>query len=201
MFRSLLPVALTSGIVLLGGLAAQAAPFKDAGGNVHFQDAGQTPGLSLSISTGELSRKLTANFCGLLVINKPNATTPIPATINLNLVATDTSAFPTLSLPTCLNNALSEPRPTNFKTADGRIVLAAKTPGIQYTVGYPGVPTPKSVSVNGCGYGKITNSTTNPIPATFAFKGTTYTVASLPTQVPNLCLTAGGISTRYGPLP
>ncbi|HEY9909732.1 MAG TPA: hypothetical protein V6D18_19235 [Thermosynechococcaceae cyanobacterium] len=192
-------VALVTGSLVFAGSAQ--AQFRDSAGNVHFQAAGQTPGVSLQASTGELSRKLTANYCGILPISKPSSTVPIPASINVNGTAISTSALPVLSAPSCVNNVLSEARPADFKTAEGRVYLVGRTPGVQYTVSYPGIPAPKSIPVNPCGYGRLSNTLANPVPATFTFNGTSYTTASLPVQNPNICVTSGGVSTKYAPVP
>jgi Iap family predicted aminopeptidase len=87
-----------------------------------------------------------------------------------------------------VNNVLREARPANFKDANGRVVVVGKTAGVQSDVLYPGVPNARTTTANLCGYARISNSTTNPAPATFVYGGTTYTTSSLPTQVPNRCI-------------
>lgn len=162
------------------------AQFKDAQGNIHFQ-SGLSPNQKVEYSSGELSRKITANYCGLVIVPVPKDAS-MPASITVDGTSIDTTSLPVQSVPQCVNNTLKEPRPSNFKDATGRVVVVGKTSGIQSTVVYPGVPSVKSISANACGYAKISNSTANPAPATFTYNGQSYTTANLPTQVPNRCI-------------
>lgn len=169
----------------ISALPAFAAPFKDSLGNIHIQDA--SPGTSLQLEAGELKRTIKANFCGLVTVSKPNSTTPLPATVTVGGETINVSSLAELSLPSCKDNTLSEARPDNFRTPDGRVVVVGKTVGIGYPVIYPGVPASRSLRANACGFAKITNSTSNPAPETFAYGGQSYTTASLPVEVPGRC--------------
>lgn len=169
----------------LSAITPAMAQFKDSTGSIHFQ-TGLTANQRVEIQTGELKRKVAANFCGLLVIPVPS-NAPMPASITVDAVAIDTTTLPVLSVPPCTNNTLKEPRTVNFKDASGRVALVGKTPGIQSEITYPGVPSPRTLSANACGYAKLTNSTTTPAPASFTYQGTAYTTASLPTQIPGRC--------------
>ncbi|KAM3093217.1 hypothetical protein ACKFKF_29780 [Phormidesmis sp. 146-12] len=190
-----------AGGILLAAASAQAIPFRDAAGNIHFQDAGQTPGLSLQASNGDLKRNLVANFCGILPVTNPPAPGVMPASITVAGTTIDTTTLPVQAVPTCINNVLSEPRAADFKSATGAVYLVGRTPGIRYETTYPGIPAPGSVSVNGCGYGRISNTVARPAPTTFVFGGTTYTTVDLNLQIPNICITTGGVPTRYAPAP
>ena len=169
----------------MSALPAVAAPFKDSLGNVHIQDA--SPGASLQLEAGELKRTIKANYCGLVIVSKPSSTTPLPATVSVGGDSITVSSLTEMSLPTCKDNALSEARPDNFKTPDGRVVIVGKTVGIGYAVIYPGVPASKSLRANACGFAKMPNSTTNPAPETFSYSGQSYTTSSLPVQEPGRC--------------
>lgn len=175
------------------------AQFKDADGNIHFQ-TGLTPNQRVEISAGQLTRKVTANYCGLLIVPVPS-NAPMPASITVDAAAIDTSTLPVQSVPSCTNNVLKEPRTANFKDASGRVVLVGKTPGVQSEVTYPGVPSARSLTANSCGYARITNSLTSPAPATFTYNSTPYTTASLPTQVPARCITIDGTPIKFVPQP
>jgi hypothetical protein len=177
--------------LLLGGAtlsfasSAFAAPFKDTTGSIYIQDA--APNTSVQIQTGELSRKVTANFCGLVTVSVPTGAT-MPASITVGTDAIDTTTLPVQTIPRCVDNALAEARPANFKDASGRVVVVGKTPGVGYQVTYPGVPANRSLSSNACGFIKISNSVARPAPTSFTYLGTAYDTASLPTQTPARCI-------------
>jgi len=165
---------------------AFANPFKDDAGNIHIQNL--TAGQKVEYSSGSgLERKITANYCGLLIIPVPTGAT-MPASITVDGSAVDTTSLTVQSVPTCTNNTLKESRTTNFKDANGRVILVGKTSGIQSTVLYNGVPAVKSLTANTCGYARISNSVANPAPADFTYNGQPYTTASLTVQTPNRCI-------------
>jgi hypothetical protein len=77
--------------VALVGLAAMScltavspafAQFKDADGNIHIQ-SGLTPSQRVEYSAGQLSRKVTANFCGLVIVPVPTGAS-MPASITVD---------------------------------------------------------------------------------------------------------------------
>jgi hypothetical protein len=162
------------------------AQFKDADGNIHFQ-TGLSPSQKVEYSAGELSRKITANYCGLVIVPVPTGAS-MPASITVDGTSVDTATLPTQSVPQCVNNTLKEVRSVNFKDSTGRVIIVGKTAGVQSTVAYPGVPSLKSITANACGYARISNSTSNPAPATFTYGGQSYTTATLPEQIPNRCI-------------
>jgi len=163
------------------------AQFKDDKGSIHFQDL--TPAQKIEYSAGDgLTKKIAANFCGLLVIGNPSSTVPVPASISVDGSSFDTTSLPVLSVPSCLNNVLKEPRVDNFKDATGRVILVGRTPGIQSEVVYTGVPATKSLTANACGYARIGNSVTTPAPANFTYLGNSYSAATLSVNIPNRCI-------------
>lgn len=180
---ALIGLACTSALMSMA--PAFAVPFKDEAGNIHIQDL--TPNQQVQYSAGEASRKITANFCGLVVIPVPTGST-MPATLTVDGSSVSTGSLPVQSVPSCVNNALSEARSANFKDANGRVVIVGKTAGIQSTVAYVGTPAVKNLTANACGYARIGNTTANPAPATFVYAGTNYTTASLTTTEPNRCV-------------
>jgi len=170
--------------VLLSATSAIAAPFLDNDGNIHFQEA--APNESITIQSGQLSRKVTANYCGLLVVPVPT-NFAMPASIQVGADTIDTTTLPTQSVPHCLDNTLAESRPTNFKDASGRVVIIGKTSGISYQVNYPGIPSSRVIRANACGLARINNTTASPAPNTFSYNRQNFTTAALPTQTPSRC--------------
>jgi hypothetical protein len=165
-------------------LAAQ-AQFKDADGAIHIQNL--SAGQKISISSGELTKKITANFCGLVTVGIPTGQS-MPASV---MVGTDTitvASLPVQTVPRCVNNVLAETRSANFKDSNGRVIVVNKTPGTQYTVIYTGTPALKSYTANTCGLVKVSNTTNSPAPASFTYNGTAFTTSSLPTQTPAKCI-------------
>jgi len=163
------------------------AQFKDSTGSIHFQDL--APAQKIEYSAGDgLTRKIAANFCGLVIAGNPSSTVPMPASISVDGTSFDTAFLPISSVPSCVNNVLKEPRLENFKDATGRVVLVGRTPGIQSEVVYTGVPATKSLTANACGYARIGNSVTTPAPANFTYLGSSYSTASLSTNIPNRCI-------------
>jgi len=163
------------------------AQFKDATGSIHFQDL--APAQKIEYSAGDgLTRKIAANFCGLVIAGNPSSTVPMPASISVDGTPFNTASLPVFSVPSCVNNVLKEPRAANFKDATGRVVLVGRTPGIQSEVVYTGVPATKSLTANACGYARIGNSVTTPAPANFTYLGSSYSTASLSTNIPNRCI-------------
>jgi len=163
------------------------AQFKDSTGSIHFQNL--APAQKIEYSAGDgLTRKIAANFCGLVIVGNPSSTVPMPASISVDGSAFDTASLPVFSVPSCVNNVLKEPRAANFKDATGRVVLVNKTPGIQSEIVYTGVPATKSLTANACGYARIGNSVTTPAPANFTYLGSPYSTASLSTNIPNRCI-------------
>jgi len=163
------------------------AQFKDSDGNIHFQNL--TPSQKIEYSAGSgLTKKIVANFCGLLVVPVPSSTVPMPGSITVGGASVSISSLPVLSVPSCLNNVLKEPRAANFKDATGRVVLVSRTPGVQAEIVYTGVPATKSLTANGCGYARIGNSVTTPAPASFTYNGTSFTSSALTMRIPNRCI-------------
>jgi hypothetical protein len=172
-----------AGVILSAG-AALAAPFKDTAGNIHIQDLAAQG--TAELSYGTLTRRVTANYCGLLVVPVPTGST-MPASISVGGTAVTTSSLPVQTLPRCVDNVLAETRSTDFKDVNGRVILVGKTPGVGYEVVYTGIPTVRNLKANACGFVRISNTLTNPAPATFSYLGTSYTTASLTSQVPARC--------------
>jgi hypothetical protein len=186
-------------LTALIALPAFANPFKDSDGAIHIQNL--TPGTSIPLESGEYSRRITPNFCGLLIVSNPPGGVAMPPSVNVGGTSVTIASLPTQTLPRCVDNVLAEARPADFKTADGRVVLVGRTPGVGVEVTYPGVPAIRNFRANGCGYIRVSNTPTAPAPATFSYGGTSYTTASLPTQIPSRCITINNTPVKFVPQP
>ena len=137
-------IVIFSFLFLFFGTAAIAAPppnvFQDGDGRVWVHN--QTPNSLVKFDFIDrlIERKVTANYCGLIVLRWywVNDEAPISfpqGSFAWNGNPTTKPGYPvTQALPTCVNNVLSEPRPANFTTPEGDIVLVNQTPGLAYSV-------------------------------------------------------------------
>jgi hypothetical protein len=162
---------------------------KDAKGSVYV---GGTANSELIVVIGGVAKtkNLTANACGVAVF-KGSLTSPIPTTFSIGSNTITPATLPTLLLPRCLTTGqLEEARPSNFKTADGAVVIVGQPASAQVVANYEAADN-KKVKINACGFGKINNSSTKPFSANSTFLPTGATTAlsynSLPSQAPWLC--------------
>lgn len=91
------------------------------------------------------TRAFTANPCGLVIV--PTSEHPSQRVFAGSNVGY--SSLPIQTLVTCSTGILSEPRPANFKTPDGRTVLVARTGSIE--VQYM-VRSRRGGTFNACGF-------------------------------------------------
>ena len=184
-------------------LIAQAAPFKDAAGVVHFQEMMQTPAQKLVIElTGTpLTKNVTANQCGLATVSVPSATIPMPSSIKLGSTIVSVSSLSVAATPKCALNSttgtysLATPAPSSFKTIDGKVVVVGQAPSLSQIVEYTGVGKIKNLTTDKCALAKL-GSVSAPAPATFKINGTSFTTANLAVAVPHRCI--GGV--KYSPV-
>jgi hypothetical protein len=178
----LLSIAASSGIVGLAAPAIAAPPgwadFKDTAGNIYV--GATTPNGEIQIEMGNTSIKksVKANQCGLAKIAN-SATSPIPSTVVVGGTSITVASLTQRILAKCLlvngSYQLEEARTANFKTIEGSLILAGQTPNS--TVEYTATGTvAKRLRANACGWAKISNSTTSPIPGTATIKATTGAV-------------------------
>jgi len=151
--------------------------------------ANRTPGERLSISYpgATITRRVTANACGLVVL-RDGASSSLADLVSVDGAMINQAALPTQLLPRCVNGNLEEPRTSNFKTGAGEVVIV-KTPNTVYEAAYGG-GRERSVTANACGFAAINESSTYPWASnpTIMVGGTTYNVATLPTANPEpLC--------------
>lgn len=112
--------------------------------------------------------------------------------LKVDNISIDVTALPSQTLPNCVNGSFEEPRPTNFKTPKGQVVVVNKTsPSVAISI-----PTEvtRKVNINACGFGRFN------APATFSIGTTNYTLNALPNAgKPPVCRVVDGISTGYTP--
>ena len=176
-------------IPMMASLAsANFAPHKDAKGAIYFAGA---PNAEIQVAIAGLpqTRNITANACGVAVIRN-SLTRPVPATFTIGANTITTANLPTQLLPRCLTTGqLEEARTQNFKTSDGSVVLVSQTPSASVQMLFDGSKIRK-LKMNACGFGRISNSSTNPFGADVKFtpqNGSEVTYGNLPTQLPWLC--------------
>jgi hypothetical protein len=191
-FRVAAAVA-AAGILLSAG-SALANPFRDSDGNIHIQNL--TAQQSTQLSYGTLTRRVTANYCGLLIVPVPTGGS-MPASISVGGTAITTGTLPVQTVPRCVDNVLAETRAANFRDVNGRVIVVGRTAGVGYDVTYTGTPTTRNLRANACGFVRISNTLTNPAPTSFTYNSTAYTTASLPLQTPSRCYDG----VRFAPQP
>lgn len=200
-------------LAALAGLAMVAAPMmaqlasaapagfmthKDSKGAVYF---GGTPNAELSVTVAGQSKTkyVRANACGLIVI-KNSTTSPLPASFTVGSDSITVASLPTQLLPKCdvSTGQLEEARTVNFKTAYGDVVVVDQ-PNASLAMVYPSTSI-KKVRMNACGFGKVSNSTTNPFGASVTFTpfgGSALTYSAIDTKPAWICSKDG---TTYAPM-
>ncbi|NJL41835.1 MAG: hypothetical protein HC899_38060 [Leptolyngbyaceae cyanobacterium SM1_4_3] len=193
---------------------AQSTPdiFRDSAGNVYVQNAAATTlasGGRRIITNEPLTRSIRAGFCGELVIS---TSTTLPAIGNAWTVGTTNVSRPTTTvtnreaLPTCRNAAFVPAASGSFVDATtpgrDRVVLTGYAPGQSYQVQFTGINSSQTVTQNQCGFFRLSNTQTNPLPTQLTINGSAVTVASLPVAAPPLCQRqSNGSYIRYVPTP
>jgi len=193
--------------------AAAAVPadiFKDSQGNVYIHGSIATSlGESARIGTNEpLTRRIRAGYCGEIRI-APSSTVPdIGGMWTVNggnyLESNLTTYTTTEQTPRCSGNAFV-PAPQSgsngFVDSQGRVFLTGFTPGVSYDVAFQGVNATRSINRNNCGFFRISNTTSNPMPEILVIGDADYGVASLPVAAPPLCQrnSQNGTYIRYVP--
>jgi hypothetical protein len=178
-------------IVTLPGLAAPPPQvFRDAANRmyIYLLPAGSTLDIqsngSRVFAYGRagfgLIRDYRADHCGLVKI-------PLEVighaehTIHFaDLTFVNGDSLPLESLPRCVDNQLSDPRPTNFRT-ETHLVLVGREPGTYTTVSVAMYQTHR-LNINDCGFVRVPESL-----QAFFWNNTSYRAARLPVAQPPLC--------------
>ncbi|PHJ59018.1 hypothetical protein VF14_13705 [Nostoc linckia z18] len=159
-----------------------------------------TPGSRVSVNLGSVPKSTAriAGACGEVRISVPSSGDFTGLEVDGSGI--DAANLPVQTLPSCVNGAFSEPRPDNFKTPSGQVVIVGLNPGAATAISLPTAST-RSVTINACGFGTLKpTSTSGPLPDSFSVGTTNYTLATLPdaTNAP-YCRTVNG--TPYGYVP
>lgn len=142
-------------------------------------------------------RAITVNPCGLAIV--PTAENIVQFVQIVGGASIPYSDLPTQNLVTCSGGTLSEPRPNNFKLADGKTVLVAQTPGASISVQYL-ARSARTGTFNACGFKSITIKNweangADSIPIDFG--GQTQALGDLNRADAPICKKVGGNSVKY----
>ncbi|MBD2778662.1 hypothetical protein ICL16_43120 [Iningainema sp. BLCCT55] len=169
----------------------------DNGNTVVVFSASAGSKIQVNLGTQSKPTAKIVGACGELKISVPS--TGSFEGLKVDGTAVDASTLPTQTLPSCVSGSFAEPRPNNFKTPSGQVIIVGKTANTAASIELPQAST-KSISVNACGFGVLKASSGQMLPATFKVDATEYTVASLPdATVAPYCRTIQGVSSGYVP--
>ncbi len=173
--------------------------------------AGET--VEISLSNQDEVRNTTVDACGWIKLSE-TSTYPIPTSVSLSSdggltygASIDLTTLPTFQL-TCDTttgqvksggNVVSPPT-QNFIDNRGRRIIVGQTVGERIKVRYDGVPDVVKRRANECGYVQLSDGRSTDLSA-FVYNGTTYNLASLPTQNPPATKTIAGQRVCYAPVP
>ncbi len=159
-------------------LPVNAAPpgwsdFKDAQGSVYIGATAPNADIKLELSGVDIKKSVRLNACGMGKISNTESS-PVPTTINIQGSAVTVASLTQRIFPKCVvvNGSYQpeEARTENFKTVDGSLIIVG-TPNMVVDYTASGLTT-KNIKANQCGWAKITNSPTNPIPANATIRAT-----------------------------
>jgi hypothetical protein len=179
-------------IVLPQSAIAQTVFFRGLDKVLIFEGAANSP-FEAFIWTGK-TKIFTANPCGLIIVpTREHSFQRVFAGTNIGY-----STLPVQTLVTCSTGVLSEPRPTNFKTPDGRTVLVGRSGSVevQYIA-----RSRRSGTFNACGFKTATIKNADAVGADsipIDFGGQTKSLGDIP-QVSSLplCRKVGNEFVKY----
>ncbi|GBE95740.1 hypothetical protein [Nostoc cycadae] len=153
--------------------------------------------VQVDLGSVERSTARIVGACGEVRISVPNSGSFTGLKVDGASISAD--SLPSQVMPSCVNGTFSEPRPDNFRTPNGQVVIVNKTPGAAVAIALPNEAT-RNLSVNACGFAILRATTSTALPDSFSISGTDYTTASLQDagDAP-ICRTSGGESTVYVP--
>jgi hypothetical protein len=164
-------------------VAQNATAFKDSTGRVFLY--GLQPNSKVSVGiTGDFSKTIQANSCGLVVV-RPTSSFALGTFQIDGQTINSTSVNNVLSMSTDCTQMGSYPGV--FKTATGGIAIK-KTPSTDYTLTFPNHKATRLVLVNSCGYVvlKNVNITSLNLPTVTGGRAD-FAYASLPVAQPLAC--------------
>lgn len=187
---ALLPVVLPQSAI------AQTVSYKGLDAVLTFEGTANAP-FSAAI-WGERQRSLIVNPCGIAIV--PTAPNDIQFVQIVGGATVIYSTLPTQTLVTCSGGVLSEPRPANFKLADGKTVLVGQTPGTSIAVQFL-AKSNRTGTFNACGLKNLTIKNweangADSIPVDFG--GQTQALGDMTrVEYPPICRKVGGNSVKY----
>ncbi len=165
-----------------------AAPVKDSTGALYID--GLTPSGRATVLYQNATRTVTisSNACGDVAIRNSSSNPLASVTsITVNGASVDVSALPTDTIPRCTNGSPDVQRTANYKTAAGDILLPNKSPLTRFSIGFPGVPLSRSVTINACGFVRLIGNAQYPLTGTLEVDGTPIDMSSVSTGNPPWC--------------
>ena len=200
-------------------LPALAAPppdvFKDAAGNVYVHGttaAGLASDATASTSE-DLVRRVRAGFCNEIRISTSSTLPDIGDSWTVGGTTRTRAALVTITdpdlLPSCRSANWNPTLTAAITTAGGfidntvagrdRVTLLNGVAGTSSEVTFNDVAATQRLRPNACGFVRISNTATNPVPASLTIGGTSYTVASLTTAVAPRCYREGSNYVFFEP--
>jgi hypothetical protein len=148
-------IALSFGALSIFSMVAPAfaAPmpgtYRDGDGTIFMVGLSQNQEVLLTYPGTPKTASGRASSCGAVTV-KGSGGVPVTGTIKVDNVSIDTTTLSQQILPPCVNGAFQEPRPSNFKTYDGSIVVVNKTPNSFYAIETSENAT-RRIRANACG--------------------------------------------------
>ncbi|MBW4518128.1 MAG: hypothetical protein KME16_00130 [Scytolyngbya sp. HA4215-MV1] len=153
------------GALILSALPAFAAPYRDSENNIFITGLSAQQEVLLTYPGTPRTGSARANACGAVTVRGTNGV-PLSGTIKVDGTSIDTTTLSQQLLPPCSNGSFSEPRPNNFRTYDGSVIVVGKTPNNYYAIETQEDGTRK-VRANACGFALIKpNARFNHLPTT-----------------------------------
>jgi hypothetical protein len=180
-------IAASFGLAILPMLPAFAAPIKDSTGALYVDSL--TPSSRVTVEYGGAVKSISVNAdaCGILRVRN-SSSTPLTGVTSIKINGT-AKTVPTAvdTLPRCINGVLEVSVPNPFKTPSGDFVFPGFGALSQNTVQFPDIAASKQVSVNACGFTRITSSNDFPLAGILKVAGTSVDADKVAVGNPPIC--------------
>jgi hypothetical protein len=181
---------------------APPAVFKDSAGNIYIH-SGVNPGDRVKVTlVGQPYKKsLKAGSCGQISFGPSTSMPSVGNSVTVNGTTVDLTKIAAANpAPKCANGVYTPATTSNFQTSKGKFELVGYTSGQSYPVLFNDVDNHFNVTVNGCGFAAIKNTSSHPLTTSqLTITGTSYTVSSLTVADPPLCKKSGSGVAMYTP--